>query len=403
MLFNWKHGKWSNDILSQGVVLASTQACFPAPDAAFYDKDNSLNVSIEFKPPTETKRGVLTGIGQCTAYLKNCNIAYLVVSDNIGSFLINEYLADLFKKKIQGNLAVGLVSYSSSDPRSVVMECDVEPGTINRISFGKKKPGNYWAAWRDTPPDFVWKLLDVAYNIPGRTNRSKAVWESFFYKYYFPPACQKSLVDTESDIFLWDGIKKQRLFDKRKRQLVKDIKVGNITKQKAMEIVAELAIMPSKSKRDFPLNSLKKNSFNYINHLKLWDDQAYLSEKGYQLHKIGKIHGPTSNIFRDHLAKTTLLDGKHMELINDIEKYTRNKAFRSRQEVSRNLYEKFESEGFIKKNPRKKVTGNRQFLSSEFQLWRKFGIVSNDKKGSCYIKNRGFIFNWEEITRIINL
>ena len=55
----------------------SVSSGFPSPDAAFYDPSQKIIVSFEFKPPTETKRGILTGIGQSIGYLQNTDLAYL--------------------------------------------------------------------------------------------------------------------------------------------------------------------------------------------------------------------------------------------------------------------------------------------------------------------------------------
>ena len=51
-----------------------TTAEFPSPDAAFFDWTNKIQASFEFKPPTETKRGILTGVAwtDCMPKAGNC-------------------------------------------------------------------------------------------------------------------------------------------------------------------------------------------------------------------------------------------------------------------------------------------------------------------------------------------
>ena len=72
---------------------------------------------MEFKPgDKETQRGLLTGIGQCVAYLNKNGAAYLVapntVSDNAN---IGDYLEETFKKNIFDKLPIGLVTYNGYD------------------------------------------------------------------------------------------------------------------------------------------------------------------------------------------------------------------------------------------------------------------------------------------------
>jgi hypothetical protein len=114
------------------------------------------------------------------------------------------------------------------------------------------------------------------------------------------------------------------------------------------------------------------------------------------------LHKPTSKYFQDFLAKVTLIEGKHLELINDIEKFTRNKLFQTKNDAIKDLLDYFENNGYIKKNPNRAQTGARKFLQSEFQLWGKL-CLANKEGASYFIPEKGFAFNWKEITRIISL
>ena len=73
---------------------------FPSPDAAFYDDGKKLMVSFEFKPPTETKRGILTGLGQSIAYLNSSNLSYLVIPQFLEDFQLENYMTSLFQNQI---------------------------------------------------------------------------------------------------------------------------------------------------------------------------------------------------------------------------------------------------------------------------------------------------------------
>ena len=105
VLANFKSGTWKcvNDV-GIDFYRVGCNSTFPSPDAAFYDDVKKILVSFEFKPPTETKRGILTGLGQSIAYLNNCNLSYLVIPQKLEDFDIGNYMTDLFVNQIEDNL-----------------------------------------------------------------------------------------------------------------------------------------------------------------------------------------------------------------------------------------------------------------------------------------------------------
>ena len=80
ILNNFKTGSWTYGASGHGTnfLRTGTPADFPSPDAAFYDSVNKELAYFEFKPETETKRGILTGVGQGIAYLEKCNLSFLI-------------------------------------------------------------------------------------------------------------------------------------------------------------------------------------------------------------------------------------------------------------------------------------------------------------------------------------
>ena len=79
VLRKFKSEEWTcYNGIGKNFFRVTTDASFPSPDAAFFDEENKFLVSFEFKPPTESKRGILTGVGQSIAYLQDSNISYLV-------------------------------------------------------------------------------------------------------------------------------------------------------------------------------------------------------------------------------------------------------------------------------------------------------------------------------------
>jgi len=139
---------------------------------------------------------------------------------------------------------------------------------------------------------------------------------------------------------------------------------------------------------------IRKNFFPFINHIKAWDEYGYLTDIGYEIHKIGKIHGATSQVFYDYIAKILLTEGKHLDLILDIEKYTRNKLFENKDKAIEFVIEKLIKKGLLSGN------GNKR-LSNEFQLWGHLNLVRKISN-TYYTKHKGIKFNWDKITSLLN-
>ena len=114
-LAKFKSGEWMcyNDI-GQNFYRVGCDSTFPSPDAAFYDDENKVYAAFEFKPPTESKRGILTGLGQSIAYLDFSNLSFLVIPDYLEDYHIGQYMEDLFSKRIKDKLPVGLIVYNNN-------------------------------------------------------------------------------------------------------------------------------------------------------------------------------------------------------------------------------------------------------------------------------------------------
>ncbi|MFT5387132.1 MAG: hypothetical protein ACI9E5_000256 [Candidatus Omnitrophota bacterium] len=55
----------------------------------------------------------------------------------------------------------------------------------------------------------------------------------------------------------------------------------------------------------------------------------------------------------------------------------------------------------IKHNSSRTTRGTRKFLDSEIQLWNHLGLIH--KTGASYfVPEKGYGFDWEAITKIIN-
>jgi hypothetical protein len=392
LLARWK-GSEKSEILSHDVFLTKSNSSFPSPDGTFFDPINSFSSALEFKPPTETKRGILTGLGQSIAYLDKHSLSYLVIPSQVEQFDIQTYMNKIFDLQITEKMPVGLIVYDSQDPTKILIH--KEPKLkIKKSKMSKKSAneGRYWAKWIDFPTQAIWILLDLSYTIDkDKKDKKKAIWDNFFLTYVYPKKYHNKF-DAFNTGIINDNGEPYRPLQNKLKKWKESIINGIILEKDAIDELKNATDM-SNQKGDRPYTHGRKNSFPFLNNLGVWDDFGNLSEIGYELHKIGKIHGPRSKTFIDALAKVTLQNGKHLDLILDIEKYTRNKNFDTSTSAINHVIDELTKKGLISGK------GNKKF-GNEFQLWGRLGLVQIEGD-SYYIKNKGFNFNWEKITSLL--
>jgi hypothetical protein len=387
--------KWKIDgdsqILSNGVFLTKSESNFPSPDGTFFDPSNNFSSALEFKPPTETKRGILTGLGQSIAYLDKHSLSYLAIPSRVEHFDMGTYMDRIYEENIKNKMPVALVVYDYQNPTNILIhkEPTVEIN-IGQLTLSEAQSGRYWAKWIDLPLHALWVLLDISYKIDDEGDRKRNIWNKFFLEYVYPEQYRNQFEEYESEIQLVNG-EKYKPMRKKLAKWKKQIEDGILTREEALN---ELSVSTNiQGTGDITYWQYRKNFFPFIDHIGAWDEFGYLTEIGYELHKIGKIHGPTSRTFYDYVAKILLIEGKHLDLILDIEKYTRNKGFDNRDIAIENVIEKLIEKGLISGQGAKKFT-------NEFQLWGQLGLVFKES-GSYYVRNKGFNFDWEKITSLL--
>ena len=405
LLSRWKNEEINDSPISKDVYLTNAFSNWPSPDGAMYDPTNKYSIGFEFKPFTETRRGIQTGIGQSLTYLDKFSLSYLIIPTKLGDFQISNYLKDIFEKKIKGKVPIGLVSYNheSMDLKILVdiINLDLETKT-------EKGYGRYWAKFIDTNPHIVYLALKIsATNNFDSQNRKEAVWKTFFDKYILPDKHRLTLDHIESVIDHW-GIKKLEPFINKKKELRGLVKSGFFTRAEAIEELLEHTSnegrpsLSSSTQGDNLYKSYRKNYFTFLDHLKLWDENANLTQLGNELYEIGKTYGYNSEKYFFKFAQIFLVQGKHYDLIQDIKKYSHGLEFDSITDAKKHVFSKFEDAGLIKRNIARAVeAGRTKLFSMQFQAWTKLGIISN-KPSERYTSGFGFNFNEKRIEEILN-
>ncbi len=365
----------------------------------FFDPDNKRSIAFEFKPPTETKRGILTGVGQSIAYLSEASVSFLIAPSHVEGYNIAVDLEKLYKSKIYDKLPTGLIVYDDDYAKSLTLAVDIGERAIISESKIRGIANRYWAKHQDLPLHLIWLILDEAYNLPDIPNRRATIWKNCWNKYLYPTEHRNTLTVYPTIILKHDG-NPLYVFDRIKTALKEKIDDRKITMEEALEVLKKES--DTEYVGDNLFNAYGKNYITFIKHLQLWDDNGNLTEDGLHLHRIGKLHKPQSLTFRDHFAKILLFNGKHLDLILDVENKTRNKIFNNVNEVTSYIRDDFIENGYYKRNPGRGTGETQQFLKYERIIWGHIGILTkiNNKQ---YMPGKGFNFDWKQITRLCSL
>jgi len=410
ILSNWKkdHPIWKTKFIDKNdVILTRNSPTFPSPDITFYSESKKSRVVIEYKPySTETRRGLLTGLGQSLAYLhKNNNSAsYLLIPEKIEDFEIGKFLDDIFKKKIEGKLPIGLITYNIKDVEKLNLRCQISD-KCNLFEVKSSSLGDgYWATWRDWSPHAYNQLLTISNSMTTKTNdRKKEIYDHWFNNYFAHTKTKQTLDLIKSKTYRIDNTKYIPL-ERKKNELRKKVLDKKITEKEALIILEDLMSTTTKTQAT-PYKNYKKNIFNFLVHLELMDSNYYISPIGKRFIKITKNN---INMMNQEMAKITICQGRHGEIIKDIKNIQKNiKPFPATKEEFRNILEdELSKKGFVKKNPNRAVSASRSdqraFLASEIQLWNHFGIIKKNGLREYFFDNIGFVFNEIKIKNLEN-
>jgi hypothetical protein len=367
-----------------------TSADFPSPDAAFYDEANNVLVSFEFKPTTESKRGILTGIGQSIAYLQSSNISYLISPVMLEDFHIGNYLIDLYAKQISDRIPIGLILYENNNPTNVIMAQNVESIEFPKGKRGSLKTSRFWAKHQDLPVPLFHVILHYYYLKKAQMIQGDPYAECWLNHMLSPTVLEDFQIKPVCDlsgkpIMTLAGTKQITFLEKAIPKL----------KGTPSEKKARLAkIIDCTYNGDNLFNSVKKNHISFIRGMQMIDSENCLTESGFRLYYLGLIHGATSKIFTDYFTKELLTTGHHLDLILDFDTVKQNNTKADISEILKEMETRYEEKGYIKRNPKRQSAeiSRVDFLKYERILWNALDLV----------KNNGTI-HWRRITEICSL
>ncbi len=344
-------------------MIRSADWDWPRPDYVCVDEELECSYAIEFKPPFQTKREYLTGLGQAISYLQKHLYSGLVVprvSDD--GFQISKFISDTLTADEFKDVAVSLYDY---DPSDVYAGVNILRGidhervceSINAVTGDKAK--TFWCWWRECSQYELLDLLELAFRYNDK--------EGDIYTTKIYPDFHERLVDKKT--YKWDG--------------------------------------KPRNKKD-SAKSAKSEKQNYkipLTQLELWNE-GHLTDLGFKMLQIGKKYGANSTAFMDAFGYLLLVNGRHLELIKRFERY--QKEIDSIADTSPKFLLQIEdmltADGCIgARKPGEVTTGKKQtYIRDEGKLWNKFGIVENvGNTTHYYFKGEGYRFDWHKISDIL--
>jgi hypothetical protein len=349
---------------SQSVHSTSARS-WPLPDFVIVDEIQEKTTAAEFKPPDQTKREYLTGLGQAVAYTRDFDHSILVtpsISDD--GYPIGEHIQQVLDQDIAVDLPIGLLQYEPADispsfPKFTVLR-QVRP-RAQAPTHPASIENSFWAKWREASPQELGLFLEYLYEEGRKVDPVQSIRDRAFDRLWVEM--------TQGRTRHWGG-KPRKLTDGKQ-------KVG-----------------------------WGKNFRNFLAHLGWTAGDGALTGDGLDALHIVHLYGGESQVFSDHLARAVLLAGKHLVLLNEINEFQDTAGgFDSENDWLDGLELRLEDDGLLKRNPARHEAAERgsarQFLKAEKQLWRNLGLIVPRGK-RVYHPGRGFIFDWGRITSLLS-
>lgn len=351
------------EVLSPNVYSTSSRS-WPVPDFVIVDRERNVTAAAEFKPPRQTKREYLTGLGQALSYTKDFHYALLIVPDvSDDGYNIAWHIQQVLDQQIAGPLPVALLKYESRkiSPASAPFE------VLRPLSYRGTSPvsrgdieSSFWTKWRDVSPGELGRFLELLYE-EGRRHGA-------------------------------DGTVRDRAFDRLWEEMVAGKTLhwgGGPRKIDAAHRVA-----------------WGKNYRNFIAHLGWVTGEGRLTESGLAALHIAHQYDTGSRLFLDHIAQATLLEGRHLVLINAINRFQDSTGTFDDEHAWLDSVERhLDEEGLLDRNPGRHAAAvrgvTRGFLKAEKTLWRRLELIV-PRRTRVYHPGRGFVFNWARITSILS-
>ena len=375
---------------------------FPSPDATFADEGKNFTVSFEFKPPTETKRGILTGLGQVIAYLQRSSVSFLIAPEEIEGYNMKGYLNDLFKNLLK-KIPVGLITYDINDPSKVDMIVNVKDTDRESKGYKKSNENRYWAKHQDLPLPLFYMILHYYYlkktGLLNNVEPYAACWKDHMASHSIVDNLEvQATTDLDGrPIKTMNGDKNVTYCENILENIKKKYETDEERKKALSDEIATEKSEGYKGSWDNNYNRVRRYILAFFKQINMIDSNNDLTEKGFKLYQVGLINGAESKLFKDYFAREVLITGCHFDLIVDFDKYFREKFSELGSNIGKfmnYMEEEYEKNGYIKRNPNRKAKkeNHKAFLAHERALWRYLDLMDSN-----------YVVDWKRIIEVCTL
>ena len=395
ILNNFKTGSWTYGASGHGTnfLRTGTPADFPSPDAAFYDSVNKELAYFEFKPETETKRGILTGVGQGIAYLEKCNLSFLIAPKLLAGYDLESYLTDLYTHQLSA-IPTGLIIYDNANPKNVRLVKNVTNLAGTAATPRTVTVERFWAKHQDLPIPLFHLILHYYY-LKKVNHIGGDPFEILYTTKLVPPSVLTTFAavpvqDVSGvNIKTLSGRKDIKHFEKR---------INSYLRLPAASKPAELARMQAqidpRTPGDTNYSAIRKNYLSFVKQMQMIDSAGELTERGLAMYHLGLVNGPTSKLFTDYFIKEVLTTGHHLDVLLDFDQMRRRMPTAPISNLLSSMEADYATRGFIKTNPGRVAgtTSTVGFLKYEQILWKNIGLMDADHN-----------VQWRRITEVCSL
>lgn len=146
----------------------TTSRDWPMPDAVLRDDGNKISAAIEFKPPEQTKREYLTGLGQTLAYARDFHYSILVLPTLADDgYPIADHIASVLTMPEMEQLPIGLISYDASIISPINADYKIQRPLVTRAAQPPERRdlrATFYAKWREATPTEVARYLVLLFD-----------------------------------------------------------------------------------------------------------------------------------------------------------------------------------------------------------------------------------------------
>lgn len=323
-------------------------------DYAFQDTVSQRNVALIFVNQFESVDDIKS---KAIIVLNSFDSTLICFS----SELINE--ANIFVDYLDDEsltvLPIGIAVYDNKLKCKIIKQIRFNKDRIIKRSSNEQK--SYWCWWRDSSHFEVAALLKLSICYDDK--------QGDIYSEYVYPEFYNMMIDGKTK--KWDGTPRKKSFS---------------------------TSCYSAEKQNYKIPMCQ---------LGLWDAKTgHITIKGRKLYSVVEKYGEESKEFFFSLAKMILVDGKHLDLIKDLDEFQKS-CPELIPETSAEFFVMFD-DYMLKKNsmgtrkPTAVTTGAKKaYVRDEPKLWNKLGIMKMQSSFRYFKPFKGIEFDWNKINEIL--